>query len=130
MIGKVVEPWLDDRRIEMGDRVWEPGKSSLRILEGPPMETEDLSFGQGWSNAERASENVTREILATAPPPAVPDAFVVETDNPEAVTSDLAGSHGARAIHWSEARTRLDGRDPEVAAVILVIRAPREGSGD
>lgn len=122
----MVEPWLDDRRIEMGDRVWEPGKSSLRILEGPRMETEDLSFGQGWSNAERASENVTREILAKAPPPAVPDAFVVETDNPEAVTSDLAAGHGARAIHWSEARTRLDRRDPEVAAVILVVRAPRE----
>jgi hypothetical protein len=125
LLGKVVEPWLDDRRIEMGDRVWEPRRSSLRILDGPRMETEDLSFGQGWSNAERASEDVTRKVLATAPPPVTPDAFVVETDNPEAVTADLAAGHGARAIHWSEARSRLDGRDPEVAAVILVVRKPR-----
>ena len=126
MIAKVVEPWLNDRRIEMGDRVWEPRKSSLRILDGPAMETADLSFGQGWANAERASENVTREILAAAPPPVVPDAFVIETDNPEALTAELVGGGEGRAIHWSEARSRLDGRDPEVAAVILVVRAPRE----
>jgi hypothetical protein len=126
VIAKVVEPWLDDRRIEMGDRVWEPRKSSLRILDGPKMETEDLSFGQGWANAERACENVTREILAAAPPAVMPDAFAIETDNPEALTAELVGGNDGRAIHWGEARAKLDGRDPEVAAVILVLRAPRE----
>ena len=108
----------------MGDREWEPRKSSLKILEGPQMETQDLSFGQGWANAERASENVTRDVLAKAPAPVVPDAFVVETDSPEAVTADVVAGHDGRAIHWAEARKRLDGRDPEVAAVILVVRRP------
>jgi hypothetical protein len=124
---KVLEPWLEDRRIEMGDREWEPRKSSLVVLEGPKMETPDLSFGQGWSNAERASENVTRSILAEAPPPSLPDAFVVEAESPEAVVAEVVAGHEGRAIPWAEARTRLDGRDPEIAAVILVVRPPGPG---
>ena len=127
LTAKVLEPWLEDRRIEMGDREWEPRKSSLIVLEGPKMETQDLSFGQGWSNAERASENVTRSILAEAPPPSLPDAFVVETESPEAVVAEVVAGHEGRAIHWAEARTRLDGRDPEIAAVILVVRRPGSG---
>jgi hypothetical protein len=126
LLAKVVQPWLEDRQIEMGDRRWQPRQSSLIVLDGPEMETRDLSFGQGWSNAERASENVTRAVLAEAPPPTVPDAFVVETDSPEAVTAEVVAGHGGRAIQWSEARQRIDGRDPEVAAVILVLR--RSGS--
>jgi hypothetical protein len=119
---KVVGPWLEDRRIEMGDREWEPRTSSLRILEGPQLETTDLAFGQGWSNAERASEEVTRDLLAKAPPPRAPDAFVIETETPEAVTADLVAGNGGHAIHWNEARKKLDGRDPEIAAVILVVK--------
>ena len=30
-------------------------ESTLRVLEGPRLEGPDLSFGQGWSNAERSS---------------------------------------------------------------------------
>ncbi len=128
LLAKIVEPWLDERRIEMGDREWEPRTSSLKILEGPQMEPPDLSSGQGWANAERASENVTRGVLAKAPPPSVPDAFVVETDSPEAVTAGVVAGHDGRAIHWREARARLDGRDPEIAAVILVVRRPESGA--
>ncbi len=124
LIAKVVQPWLEDRRIEMGDREWEPRESSLKILDGPHMEPADLAFSQGWSNAERASENVTRAVLAEAPAPAFPDAFVVETDTPEAVTAEVLAERDGRAIHWAEARQRLDGRDPEIAAVILVVRRP------
>jgi hypothetical protein len=106
----------------MGDREWEPRTASLQILEGAQMETTDLAFGQGWSNAERACENVTRAILAAAPPAVVPDAFVIETDNPEAFTAEVVGGNDGRAIHWGEARAKLDGRDPEVTAVILVVK--------
>jgi len=124
LAAKIIAPWVEDRIIEMGDREWEPRESSLTILEGPHMETVDLSFGQGWSNAERASENVTRALLASAPPPSLPDAFVVETESPESVTADVVAGHDGRAIHWNEARERIDGRDPEIAAVILVVRRP------
>jgi hypothetical protein len=122
VMAKIVQPWLEERAIEMGDREWKPRESSLRILEGPEMKNQDLSFGQGWANAERASENVTREILDTAPPPAAPDAFIVVTDNPEAVTADVVAGHDGRVVDWTEARKRIDGRDPEIAAVILVVK--------
>ena len=128
LLAKVVGPWLEGRRIEMGDREWEPRTSSLKILEGPEMTPADLAVGQGWANAERASKSVTHDVLASAPPPSLPDAFVVEADSPEAVIAEGVAGNGGRAIHWSEARERLDGRDPEIAAVILVLRrqAPPE----
>ncbi len=119
---KITGPWLEDRTIEMGDQEWRPGESSLRILEGPHMDPPDLSFGQGWGNAARKSEDVTRRALEEAPAPRVPDAFVIEVESPESVTADLVAGQGGRAIPWSEARERVDGRDPEVAAVILVTR--------
>jgi hypothetical protein len=123
LIAKVAQPWLEDRTIQMGDREWVPRRSILRILEGPRMETTDLSFGQGWANAERACEEVTREVLENAPPPPAPDAFVVETESPEGLVAAIVAEHDGRAIHWADARRRLDGHDPEVAAVILVVRA-------
>ncbi|HVO54494.1 MAG TPA: hypothetical protein VMT37_08785 [Solirubrobacterales bacterium] len=121
LVEKVVQPWLEDRRITMGDREWVPRDSELKILEGPQMENADLSFGQGWANAERASEEVTRELLETSPPPPTPDAFAIETDDPEALLAEIVGFRG-RPLHWAEAREKIDGRDPKVAAVIVVLR--------
>jgi hypothetical protein len=128
MVAKVVEPWLESRTIEMGDHRWEPRECILKILDGPRMESPDLAFGQGWANAERASENVTRQELDSAPPPSFPDAFVVETDSPETVVAEAVSQRDGWAIPWSEARAKLDGRDPEVAAVILVLRKPEPGT--
>ncbi len=129
VIAKVVRPWLDQRTIVMGDRKWEPRNSSLRILEGPRMDNADLSFGQGWANAERKSEDVTPTLLAQAPPPpAGPQAFLVEADSPEGLAAELAANHGGRTVQWADAERRLDGRDPEVAAVILVVRRSEPGS--
>lgn len=122
LTAKVVEPWLEDRKIEMGDRDWQPRTTSMRILEGPEMKTTDLSFGQGWANAERASENVTHRVIAEAPPPSVPDAFAVETDSPEALTAQVVAGYDGHTIAWDEAQEKLDGRDPRIAAVILVLR--------
>jgi hypothetical protein len=103
LLSKVVGPWLENRVIEMGEREWLPEESSLKILDGPQMDPPDLAFGQGW-----------------------PDAFLVETDSPESVTADVVAGHGGRAISWSEAKGRLDDRDSEVAAVILVTRKPAD----
>jgi hypothetical protein len=126
LLSKVVGPWLENRVIEMGEREWLPEESSLKILDGPRMDPPDLSYGQGWSNAERKSEDVTSQVLQDAPAPRVPDAFLVETDSPESVTADVVAVHGGRAIGWAEAKARLDGRDSEVAAVILVTRTPAD----
>ncbi len=65
----IVEPWLSGRQVELGDRRWEPRESSLRIIEGVELAPQDLAYGQGWNAAERSGEDVTRRLLAAAPPP-------------------------------------------------------------
>jgi hypothetical protein len=118
----VVEPWLEGRPISLGEREWEPLSSSLKILEGPRLEPSDLSFGQGWANAERASNNVTQRELEQAPAPRSPDAFVIETELPEATVATMLAGQEAKATEWPEARERIDSRDPQIAAVILVVK--------
>jgi hypothetical protein len=82
----------------------------------------DLSFGQGWSNAERSSEDVTRRVVESADPPKLPDAFVVEAELPEATVAEMLSGQQAQPVPLSDVEKKLDGRDPEVAAVILVIK--------
>jgi hypothetical protein len=122
LLAKVIEPWLENRPIEMGDREWEPSESSLKVLEGPQMSPPDLSFGQGWSNAERSAEDVTRRVLENTETPKLPDAFVVQAELPEATVAEMLSGQEAQPVALNEAQKKLDGRDPEVAAVILVTK--------
>lgn len=122
----VLEPWLWRRPVELGDRKWEPEESELRVLEGPALSNPELSFGQGWANAERGAEDVTARVLgaaresrASAPGPA---ALVIETDSAVQTVAELASAHGARSVELRSLAERIDGRDPEVAAVIVVIQ--------
>jgi hypothetical protein len=66
---EVVDPWIAGRELELGDRRWQPRESDLRVIEGPELAPPDLAHGQGWNAAERSGREVTRELLATAPPP-------------------------------------------------------------
>jgi hypothetical protein len=122
----VLDPWLSQRQISLGDRKWDPEESELRVLEGPDLSNPELSFGQGWANAERSSENVTQRVLGatkeargTGPGPA---ALVIETDSAVQTVAQLAGSYGARSVRMEELSERIDGHDPEVAAVIVVVQ--------
>src|ERR1700750_564498 len=125
----VLDPWLSRRQINLGDRKWDPEESELRVLEGPELSNPELSFGQGWANAERASEDVTGRALGAAeeawgagPGPA---ALVIETDSAVQTVAQLATAHGARSVELRELSERIDGRDPEVAAVIVVVQRQR-----
>ena len=124
LLAEVIAPWLEDLSVELGEQEWAPSESKLKILEGPRLDGPDLAFGQGWSNAERASEDVTQRELAAAPAPDLPDAFVIETEQPDAALGELLGGQAANPIAWVEARDRIDGRDPTIAAVILVVKKP------
>jgi hypothetical protein len=125
LMAEVIAPWLEDLPVELGEQEWQPAESKLKILEGPHLDGPDLAFGQGWSNAERASEEVTQRELGAAPPPDLPDAFVIETEQPDAALGKLLeGQASASPIAWTEARNRIDGRDPAIAAVILVVKKP------
>lgn len=122
---QVLEPWLTNRPVELGEREWPPAESTLRILEGRHLDPPELSFGQGWSNAERSSEDVTRRVLSQTKPPKLPDAFVVETELPEATVAEMLSGQAAQPVPLSDIERKLDGRDPEVAAVILVTKLPQ-----
>jgi hypothetical protein len=122
LLAQVIAPWLEDLTVELGEQEWLPAESQLKILEGKHLEGPDLAFGQGWANAERASENVTERVLASAPLPRQPDAFVVESEDPGATVASMLDGQGTSAVAWADARRRIGGRDPEVAAVILVLR--------
>jgi hypothetical protein len=124
LMAEVIAPWLEDLPVELGEQEWQPAESKLKILEGPHLDGPDLAFGQGWSNAERASEEVTQRELVAAPPPDLPDAFVIEAEQPDVALGKLLEVQAASPIAWTEARNRIDGRDPAIAAVILVVKKP------
>jgi hypothetical protein len=124
LMAEVIAPWLEDLPVELGEKEWTPSESKLKILEGPHLDGPDLAFGQGWANAERASEEVTGRELAAAPAPDLPDAFVVEAEQPDAAVGKLLEGQAGKSIAWTEARDRIDGRDPAIAAVILVLKKP------
>jgi hypothetical protein len=122
---QILEPWLTGRPVELGEHEWDPRESSLRILEGRHLDPPDLSFGQGWSNAERSADDVTRRVLEQAEPPKLPDAFLVEAELPEATVAEMLSGQEARPVALNELEKRLNGRDPEIAAIILVTKEPK-----
>ncbi len=124
LMAQVVAPWLEGLPVELGEQEWLPAESKLKILDGRRLDGPDLAFGQGWSNAERAAEDVTRRELAAAPRPELPDAFVIEADQPDEVIGKMLEGQSATPVPWVDGRERIDGRDPAIAAVILVVRKP------
>jgi hypothetical protein len=120
----ILEPWMAGRTIELGDQEWIPRDSSLRVLDGPRLEGPDLSFGQGWSNAERSARDATAEALAAAEreAPPMPEAAAIEADSLESAIEALAGGAEPRRLELAAAQAAIYHRTPEVAAVILVTR--------
>jgi hypothetical protein len=123
---KVLEPWLSRRVFELADRKWDPEESELRVLEGPELSNPELSFGQGWANAERAGDDVTERVLGAAQEArgaeSGPAALVIETDSAVQTVAELASAYRARSVDPRDLGERIDGRDPEVAAVIVVVQ--------
>jgi hypothetical protein len=65
-LGAIVEPWSQERFVDVGERKWNPQTAKLIVLEGPELPFEQLSMGRGWRLAERESEDVTERILSAA----------------------------------------------------------------
>lgn len=126
----VLDPWLSGRTVELGDQKWDPTETRLRVLEGSELSNPELSFGQGWANAERASQDVTAQVLGAAQEArgggSGPAAMVIETDSAVRTVAELASAHHARSVDLESLTERIDGRDPEVAAVIVVIQRPEQ----
>lgn len=122
---EILKQWIAGRTFELGEQEWEPRESTLTILEGPALAGPDLAYGQGWSNALRSAEDVTRRLVgsAEAETPLAP-VVAVEADSVEAAAERLASGDAATPIGWAEARQRIDSRDPQIAAVVLVVKSP------
>ena len=124
----VLDPWLSGRPILLGDRKWkrDDEESRLRILEGPELSIQDLAFSQGWANAERSSTDVTATVLEAAAEGRRanrgPAAIVVRSDSAVQTVADLVSGHETESVSIEAVRARIDGRDPSVAAVILVVQ--------
>lgn len=104
----ILEPWIQDRVIELGDREWEPRDCKLKILEGPRLTDVDLAMGRGWSNAERASENVTRRLVdAAAAPAALGVAVLGETAESEAELVRMLERLELETVPWTDLRARI-----------------------
>jgi hypothetical protein len=124
----VLDPWLSDRPILLGDRKWKRGDedSRLRILEGPELSVQDLAFSQGWANAERSSSDVTITVLEAATEgrrtQRGPATLIIHSDSPVQTLAEIVSGHDSETVSPEQLRERIDGRDPAVAAVILVVQ--------
>lgn len=115
--------WVSGQTFELGEREWEPSESKLTILEGRALDGPDLSFGQGWSNALRSAKDVTQQTMASVEASLpLPSVVAIEADSLDGAVAEMAAGRAPAEIEWPDARARIDGRDPSVAAVILVLR--------
>jgi hypothetical protein len=62
----ILEPWVRETAVELGERKWSPHTARLTILEGPQLDVQELSMGRGWRAAQRQSVEVTEQLLARA----------------------------------------------------------------
>jgi hypothetical protein len=110
----ILEPWMADRVIELGDKRWQPRDCKLIVLEGPELAETDLSMGRGWSNAERKSANVTRKLVdAPAPPMAGPVvAVLAESEAAARTLTELLARLELETVPWAELRGRILGNLP------------------
>jgi hypothetical protein len=123
---RILGLWVAGQTFELGEQEWEPRESKLTVLEGRALDGPDLAYGQGWSNALRSSEDVTERVLTSAESHSpLPPVLVIEADSVDGAAAGMAAGE-TTPIEWSAARERIDGRDPEIAAVVLVVR--RAGS--
>jgi hypothetical protein len=118
----ILAGWQAGTTVVVGEHRWDPGESSLRVLEGPRLATSDLAHGQGWNRAERSARDVTRELLGT---PRHATATVVSATRAghELGVAPLA-EVGLAAVDWGPVRDALvAGADPGLDAALVMAGA-------
>jgi hypothetical protein len=121
----VLEPWVIGLPFEFGHSRWQPRESRLTILESPALPATDPNLEKRWTDALQAAEDVTRPLLEAAEASApAQTAVVVEAVSFEAALKELQAGRPPQQIPWASAVERIEARDADVAAVILVVRKP------
>jgi hypothetical protein len=65
-LAAIVQPWVREQVIDVGERKWSPHLAKLTILQGPTLDVAQLSMGRGWRSAQRHSQDVTERVLDAA----------------------------------------------------------------
>ncbi len=121
---EILEPWVTGLPFHFHGQDWQPRESRLTILQGPELEPKSEAE-DGWDEVLRSSTDVTRTMLETAEEQAPARiALVVEGSSAEAALRDLGSGRPPRQIPWTAAVERVAGRDPDVSALILVVKRP------
>jgi hypothetical protein len=116
----VLDPWVRNRPVLLGDREWEPSESALRVLDGPELSPPDLAFGRGWGAAERTGRDVARELIGGAGRSASRVAVLGETDDARGAIADALRDLGLESVAWSPALMTEPGKAGLVAVVLAV----------
>jgi hypothetical protein len=130
----VLDPWIQNRQVAIGEKEFEPRDSRLIVLEGPELADTDLTIGRGWSNAEKAGENVTRRLLEAASAPSKPVvAILAEDDSARAEIGGMLERLDLPATGWADLRARIlsppaDRSGPGYAAVLALGISPPSAS--
>jgi hypothetical protein len=120
--------WIAGLPFKFGGENWQPRESRLTILEGPEIEVAGEVADDNWQQALRAADDVTRRMLEAAEASAPTRiAVMVEADSVEAALQDLRSGRPPEQIPWSSAVERIGSHDPDLKALILVVK--RSGIG-
>jgi hypothetical protein len=122
----VLEPWVSDRPVLLGDREWEPSDCELRVLEGPELSPQDLSFGRGWGAAEHLGRDVARELIGDAGQKLSKIAVLAETDEARVSIAGALRGLGLETVVWSVGLL-ADPGEARPAAVVLAVESPEPG---
>jgi hypothetical protein len=122
---EVLEPWAANVPVELGGREWDPTKSSLRVLEGPKLDGPELAVGQGWSNAQRSSTDVTASILDEL---RRSTSTVTVAGGDPGIESALREA-GFEVADWADARGAYASRDASRPKPLAVIPLGAEPAG-
>ncbi len=119
----VLEPWVQNRPVLLGDREWEPSECALRVLEGPELSPQDLAFGRGWGAAEHSGRDVARELIGGAGRRASRVAVLAESDAARGAIVNALDDLGLQSVAWSLRLLGEPGEAPPVA-VVLAVESP------
>jgi hypothetical protein len=104
----LLDPWRREEMVDFGDKEWDPRTSKLTILEGPELAGPELSFGQGWNNAERTGTDVTGRMLAApAAGESLGVAVLAESEDARGAVTEMLAEAGLAVVDWSDLRARL-----------------------
>jgi len=127
---QVLEPWLRGGSVALGDRHWDPASSRIVVLEGPALAPPELGHGQGWNNALRTGQDVTRAMFERLEPPRAAAGSLAllagdaqAREEAEVLLTDL----GLSPVDWSDVRERILESRPAgvaIAAAVVVIDGP------